>query len=295
MKAVISVILAGVLWGVINIFVKALARAGFDSLQISGIRMIVAAVIFTLVVFIKDRSLLKIRLRDIWMFIGTGIISVVFFNACYFYTMIHGQASVAVVLLYTSPIFIMILSAFLFKERITRKKILALILTFCGCVLVAGLLGGDYTLSPLIILTGIGSGFFYALYTIFGRYALAKYDTVTLTVYTFIFGLIGSIPLGRFREGFDIIKADPSVIFWCLGIGIISTILPYFFYTWGLQRMEAGKAAILVAVEPVVGALIGMTVFNESRNAVKIIGICLIIGAIIILNTGDKGAENGSV
>ena len=295
MKPVISVILAGITWGVINIFVKTLAAAGFDSLQIAGIRMTVAAVLFTIVILIKDRGLLRIRLKDLWMFIGTGIISVVLFNTCYFYTMIHGQASVAVVLLYTSPIFIMIMSAIIFKEAITAKKIAALILTFCGCVLVAGLIGGGYHMKPFVILTGVASGLFYALYTIFGRFALEKYDTATLTVYTFIFAFIGSIPLGKFRGSAAIIRSDPSLIFWCLGIGIISTILPYFLYSWGLKRMESGKAAILVAIEPVVGAVIGMTVFHESHNAVKIIGICLIIGAIILLNTGGRSADNGSV
>ena len=290
-KAACSVILAGVLWGVINIFVRHLSAAGLDAMQIAGIRMLIAAVLFTLVIALKDRSLLKIRLKDVWMFIGTGIISVVFFNICYFYTMINGQASVAVVLLYTSPIFIMLLSAVIFKEKITGRKITALILTFAGCVLVAGLLGGDYTLSPLILLTGILSGLFYGLYTIFGRFALAKYDTMTVTAYTFIFGFIGSVPFAGYGKSSGIIKADPGVALWGIGIGIVCTILPYFFYTWGLQRMESGKAAIIVAVEPVVGALIGMTVFKESHNIMKIAGICLIIAAIVLLNLKPRGSQ----
>lgn len=287
-KAAFSVILSGILWGTISLFVKPISAAGYDSLQISFLRMLVAAPSFAVFTAVRSPSGLKIHLRDIWMFIGTGIISVVLFNTCYFYTIINSQASVAVVLLYTSPIFIVLISAVLFKEKITPQKLTALILAFIGCVLVAGLLGGGYTIKPFILLTGLGSGLFYALYTIFGRYALAKYDTMTVTAYTFIFGLIGSLPTGKPVETLKMIAASPSDLLWIIGVGIFCTVLPYFFYTWGLMRMESGKAAIIVAVEPLVGAVIGMTVFHESHSPVKLIGISLILGAIILLNVEPK-------
>lgn len=294
-KAALSVILSGILWGVTSIFIRALSAGGLDAMQITSVRMIVAASVFTVVILITDPEKLKIRLKDIWMFVGTGIISVVLFNCLYFFTIIKSQASVAVVLLYTSPVFIMIMSALLFKERITPRKITALVLTFSGCVLVAGFLGGDYSISPLILLTGLGSGFFYAMYTVFGRFALKKYDTVTVTVYTFIFGLAGSLPIGKIKSTAEALKAEPQLIFWCLCVGIISTVLPYFFYTWGLQRMEAGKAAILVAVEPLVGAIVGMTLFRESHGILKLIGIALILSAIFIMNFHSERAEENNL
>ncbi|MBR1845974.1 MAG: EamA family transporter, partial [Oscillospiraceae bacterium] len=247
-----------------------------------------AAVGFTAVVAVRSPEKLRIRLRDIWMFVGTGIVSVVLFNVFYFSTIVNSQASVAVVLLYTSPIFVMLLSAVIFREKITRRKLIALAMTFLGCVLVAGLVGGGYSIPPLVLLTGLGSGLFYALYTIFGRFALEKYDTMTVTAYTFLFGLLGSLPMGHPGRVLSIVSAQPSLIFWCLGVGVICAVLPYFFYTWGLQRMESGRVAILVAVEPLVGAVIGMTVFHESHDPLKLIGIALILGAIVLLNRGDQ-------
>lgn len=283
-KATISVLLAGILWGIISIFIKKLSAAGLTSLQISTVRMIVASITFLIVSLLWDPKKLKIRLKDLWMFIGSGIISVTLFNVFYFYTMIRSQASIAVVLLYTSPIFVMLFSAVLFQERITLQKIIALFMTFAGCVLTAGLLGGGTALKPLILLTGLSSGLFYALYTIFGRYALEKYDTITVTTYTFLFGLIGSLPISEIGTIATTVVAKPSLLWWCLGIGIFCTVLPYFLYTWGLQRMESGKAAILVAVEPLVGAVLGMTFFHESKSFPKIVGIILILGAILLLN-----------
>lgn len=283
-----AVILAGILWGVISIFIRKLSAAGFDSLQICLIRMIIATLCTFVFLLIKSPSLLKIRLKDIWMFIGTGIISIVLFNSFYFYTMIHSEASVAVVLLYTSPVFIMILSAILFKEKINTRKLLALFATILGCVPVSGLLSGSHVLTGITLITGLASGLFYALYTIFGKFALKKYNTATVTAYSFLFGLIGSIPLGRPTAIIKTISCDISLIFWCIGIGIISTALPYIFYTWGLNRMDSGKASILVAVEPLVGALLGIFFYDESHDAFKIIGILLIILAIVLLSLPER-------
>ena len=293
-KPVLAVIGAGVLWGIINIFVKRLSAAGIDPLQISLIRMLIAAVCFSLFVLIKDKSKFIIHLKDIWMFACTGIVSIVLFNTCYFYTTIHSQASIAVVLLYTSPVFVMIFSAIFFKEKITPGKIAALILTFCGCVLVAGLIGGSVSISFIVLLTGIASGLFYALYSIFGEIALRKYDTMTVTLWTFLFGLLGSLPLGKPAETIRILAEDPILIASAFGIGILSTVLPYFLYTWGLARMETSKAAILVAVEPLVGCVIGMTLFHEPHNLMKIIGIILILASIVILNIHPQPKQKSS-
>lgn len=290
-RAVFSVVLAGILWGLIGIFIKKISTYGFDSIQIAFIRMFIAAVSFTMFILFKDRTMLKIRIKDIWMFIGTGIISVSLFNICYFYTIINSEASLAVVLLYTSPVFVVLISAVLFKEKITLNKIIALILSFAGCVFTAGILGG-IKVRPFIIVTGVASGLFYALYSIFGKFALKKYSTYTVTAYTFIFGLIGDIFISKPNETLSIIVNNPASVLWCLGIGIISTVLPYFFYTKGLENLESGKAAILVAVEPLVGSVIGMTFLNESHNALKIIGVFLILISIILLNIKFNEVKN---
>ena len=107
---------------------------------------------------------------------------------------------------------------------------------------------------------------------------------MTVTAYTFLFGLLGSLPLGQPLHLAQTMTAQPALILWGIGVGIVCTVLPYFCYTWGLERMESGRAAILVAVEPLVGAVIGMTVFHESHDLLKLIGIALILGAIILLN-----------
>lgn len=287
-KPALAVVAAGVAWGVISLFVRSLSAAGLSPLQISLIRMVMAAVCFFPLLALRNPARLRIRLRDLWMFIGTGIVSVVLFNSLYFYTTVQSQASVAVVLLYTSPAFVLLLSALLFREKITPVKLLCLGMTVLGCALVGGLFGGSERLTPVILLTGLGSGFFYALYTIFARVALRRYDSMTVTAYTFLLGALGSLPLGRAADTASLLVRRPLLLLSCLGIGLVSTVLPYALYTWGLQRMDSGRAAILVAVEPLVGAVLGMAFYGEPHGLPKLAGILLILGAVLLLNLPEK-------
>ena len=165
----LSVIAAGILWGIISIFIKGLNASDLSPIQILQLRAIIASVIMAPYLFITDKKLLYFNLNDIWMFIGTGVISLTFFSLCYFQTIIESGASVAVILLYTSPIFVILFSLALFKEKITAVKLTALVMTFMGCILVSGLgqNGGGITVKGFII--GLGSGLGYALYSIFSR------------------------------------------------------------------------------------------------------------------------------
>lgn len=292
-----AVLGAGILWGVINLFVRTLSAEGLSALQISMVRMIVSAAVVWGGLLLLDRKRLRVRVRDLWMFAGTGIVSIVLFNVFYFDTMISGQASVAVVLLYTSPVFVILLSALLFRERITARRLIALVLTVAGCAAVAGLFSGENTaaaVSPRILLTGLASGLFYALYTIFGRVALRHYDSLTVTAYTFLFGTAGSVVFGHPIEAGRTFAAHPYLIGFGIGIGVVCTVLPYFLYTWGLARMPSGKAAILVAVEPLVGAVLGMTVFGEDHSLPKLSGIALILASILLLGT-EKQEPAGQI
>lgn len=279
----ILTILAGVLWGCISIFIKTLADLGLSSIHVMFIRATLSSVMLFFFLLIKDRSLLKIKLRDIWMFFGTGVVSLTFFSLCYFTTILEVGASVAVILLYTSPIFVLILSVILFQEKINLIKIVALVLTFTGCILVTGVIGNGNVVTIKGFLIGLCAGFGYALYSIFSRFALKKYNSLTVTFYTFVFSGVSLIP---FTMGSDLlVKMLPNGNFWLFSVGIalFCTVLPYIFYTLGLSGLETGRAAILVTVEPLVGTLIGFIIYNESVSILKIIGIVCIFIAVILL------------
>ena len=155
------IILAGCFWGSMGIFVRKLGEEGFDSIQIVSIRVTLAALFFSLILFLKDRSGFKISLRDIPLFLGLGFGSVLFFTVCYFTAINMMSLSTAAILLYTSPIWIMLMSVLFFHEKLTERKLIALVAAFGGCVLISGISGGGITLTGLLV--GLGSGIGYGL------------------------------------------------------------------------------------------------------------------------------------
>lgn len=285
-KYTVSVITAGVLWGIISIFIKSLTASGASLIQILTIRALLSTLILFVFLLLTDKSLLRIDLKDIWMFIGTGIISFTLFSLCYFFTILESGASVAVVLLYTSPIFVLVLSAILFHEKITLLKGIALVLTFCGCILTAGLIGGSHAITIKGFIIGLCAGLGYALYSIFSRIALKKYRTMTIIFYTFLFSAIVLTPFGHLGKLTN--QFSGTLILSSLGISIFGTVLPYIFYTYGLKGLETGKAALFVTIEPLVGTLLGLLVYMEPCNIAKITGIILIFIALILCGIKKK-------
>lgn len=271
---------AGCFWGIISLFLKPLLNMGFTQVQTVTLRCLIAAFILGIVMVITDKNLFKFKLRDLWCFLGTGLLSLMFFSLTYFYSMTYNGVCVAVILLYTSPVFVMLFSLLLFKEKITSKKITALVMTIAGCVLVSGVAGGQ-SIGVKGIILGICSGVGYALYSIFSRYALQKnYNSMTISFYTFLFCGLGCLPFSQ--PGEMLIRLTPEANLLALGLGFICCVLPYLCYTKGLEYVENSKASIIVAVEPVIASFIGILVYQEQITVLKLLGVLLVLSAVVI-------------
>ncbi len=287
-KNSVCIIVAGILWGIISLFVRVLQEIGFNSMEIVCIRVTISAILMVLLILVKDKSKLKIKIKDIPLFIGTGVCSIVFFNLCYFEAInVIGGSSLPALLLYTAPIFVMIISLFLFKEKITKKKIISLIMTFVGLMLVTGVLSSSDNISYKAVLLGLGAGLGYALYSIFGKYLVDKYDSLTITAYTFIIASVFAIPISKITNNISLMFSFKAIISG-IALALICTVLPFLLYTIGLKKTEAGKAAVFATIEPFVAAIVGLLFFNESLTIEKIVGMLLILSAIIILNLNKK-------
>jgi drug/metabolite transporter (DMT)-like permease len=197
--------------------------------------------------------------------------------------------STAAILLYTSPIWIMLMSMLFFREKLNRKKILALALAFAGCVLVSGISGNG--ISMVGLLAGLGSGIGYGLYSILGTIALRRYSPYTVTTYTFLFAAAGSWLICNPADMVSKFSAAPDLpflLFFCGLTALVTAVVPFLAYTLGLQKVEASKAGILATVEPMVATLIGILLFSEPLTVLSGIGILLILGAVILLNLKDR-------
>ncbi|MDO5546342.1 MAG: EamA family transporter [Eubacteriales bacterium] len=284
--APVFVLSAGTLWGVMGIFVRKLGTYGFSSLQIACLRILFGAALFLIITGVFNRNLLKIQPRDIGLFLGMGLISLLMFTVCYFTTINLASLSVAAILLYTSPIWVMLMSAVFFREKITRRKLLCAAMAFGGCVLVSGV-GSAAGLSPMVLVTGLLSAVGYGLYSIFGTFALRKYQPLTVTTYAFLFGAAGALVLCNPVEIVGIISTAPnpwSLVLLLVVTAFVTAVLPYLLYTVGLSNMRASAAAIMASIEPVVATAAGALVFGEALTVPAFAGIALVLAAIVVLN-----------
>ena len=235
-KAAILVLLAGALWGSMGLFVRKLNAAGLYAMDVVQARMLSALLFMGIFMMLFSRNSFRIRLKDLWCFLGSGIVSLLLFSLCYFSGMQVTSLNVMAVLLYTSPAIIMILSIVLFHEKLTKRKLLALVMTFAGCCLVSGI-GSESAVSMQGLLLGLGAGFFYALYSIFSRFAIDRgYGAWTITFYTFLFCMLADMPLANWGAMAGAIAADRTLLFWMLGMGFVTAFLAFGFYTKGFEQ-----------------------------------------------------------
>ncbi len=278
------VLLSGILWGTIAIYIKRLDQYDLRAMDIVAIRAVFTSVIMFVGLLFYDRSLLKIRLKDIWCFLGTGIFSIVFFNYCYFSAITIIPISVAAILLYTAPAFVLVMSAVLFGEKINVYKIVIIIIAICGCGLASGITGGIGSVNVSGIMFGLGAGFGYALYSIFSRYALNRgYGSMTITCYTFLFAAAAAVPLigtTGVERIVSVCASDRFMLLFYVIFALLSTVLPYILYTSGLLYMDNSRASVIASIEPVTATFIGFVVFREVITIPQILGAVLVIAAM---------------
>nr|WP_163970890.1 EamA family transporter [Oceanobacillus halotolerans] len=283
-KPFIYIISGAALWGTLGWYVKHLYAYGFTPMEVVTLRAWSTAILMVAFVLMTSPKTLKLhQFSDLKYFIGTGIVSIIFFNYCLFTAIDLSTIPVATALLYTAPAFVTLFSFFLFKEPLTRIKVLALLITLIGTAFVVGLI--PFNLESIqigSILFGLGSGIGYALYSIFSKFALTKYSSLGITTFTFIVASISLLPFFPYEEKFHLLL-DPMVLFYAFGLGFLPTAFAYIIYTIGLNQTEASKASILTTIEPVVATLIGIFIFQETFTFIQMIGMACIIGAVILI------------
>ena len=282
----VLILLAGALWGCIGIFTRQLNAVGVPSSGILLIRSGGCFVLFAVWALLKDRTLFRVRPGDLWLFGCFGVLATFFFTFCYYQSIAYGSLSAACTLMYSAPVFVMVISLFAFREKFSRRKLLALLCAAVGCALVSGLTEGHAAVSAAGVVYGLLAGIGYAFYTVCIK-ALSNrgYDSITINLYGwFLCALTGLLVWGPSPAAG--VLTDGRTMLLGAGLIVISGFLPSLLYSLGLRGTEAGKGAVMASVEPVVASLMGLVLFHETLTLSGIAGILLVVGAVALLNIG---------
>jgi DME family drug/metabolite transporter len=237
----------------------------------------------------------RVRRRDLPMFATFGLLGVTAFYILYIYAVVLVGVAVAVVLLYTAPVFVAVMSWRFLGEPLTTRKAVALMLTVAGCVLVARAYDpGLLRVNAVGILCGLGSGFTYALYSILGKLALKRgYGIATMSLYVYSIGAAGLLAVALFiggggstsRAGTGTLAVSGEEGAWALlvALALFATIGALYAYTASLRHLEAGVASILATFEPLVATALAYFVVGEHIEWPQAAGGLLIVAGALAL------------
>ncbi|MCG8402138.1 MAG: DMT family transporter [Firmicutes bacterium] len=275
------VLVAAAAWASIGIPAEKLFTIGLEPKEVIWFRAAVCFSAMTLITIIFNRPRLKIALRDVPLFCLYGFVSVALFYYAYLNTIDKTGVAMAVILLYTAPAMVVLLSRFIFHEAINTKKILCIILTVTGCFLVVkGYDTANLILNMSGILLGLLAGFCFAMYSIFGKKTSAHHHPWTVIIYTQGFALL-FLSILHFPAGVFTAQHQSAVWHYLLYIGLVPTLLAYLCYTTALKKIEAGLASIIATLEPVMAVFFAYIFLGQVLDPIQTLGAALVIAAVI--------------
>jgi drug/metabolite transporter (DMT)-like permease len=286
-KGYMMVLAAGALWGTIGFFATLLSNLGMNAGPVAFYRVLSSVIMLALILLIKGKgiSLFRISKRGLISCMLIGFISQALYNVCYMNAIEQNGMATAAVFLYTSPIYVALLSRLFFHEPLYANKILAILVNIIGCVLTVT--GGTFTnvrITAFGLIMGILAGFTYAMLPILSRTGADDEDPYTAAFYGQLFGLILLFFLVRPYRNVGT-AFSWQVIFVLAGFGIVPSALGYIAYYRGINKItETSKIPVLASVETVVAAGIGLAAFGQRLGSAKLLGIALVLCSIAIMN-----------
>ncbi len=200
----------------------------------------------------------------------------------YFFSLKHTSVSIAVLLLYTAPVYVTLLSPILLKEYISHRSIFALAISIVGVILVIrpGTLFQDVDYTYLIgLAAGLMSGLFYGVMTITSRYLKDFYTGTAQGAWALLITLLIFSPYSVAITA-KVLLDNLTVLFM---FGLIPTALALVFYLSGIMQVRAQNASIVALLEPASAVVFAYLILSEPVTVSMLAGGALILlGAVLV-------------
>lgn len=285
-NAKVSLILAMVIFGTIGIFRKYIPLPSGIVACVRGILGVAFLLVFIKIKKIKmDKEAIK---KHLWILLVSGgfigLNWVLLFES-YRYT----SVAVATLCYYMAPIFVMIVSPFLLKEKLTVKKVLCVIVALIGMVFVSGVLdGGISDVSEMKgILFGLGAAALYATVIMMNQ-KLREVPTYDKTIMQLGAAAVVLIPYILFVEDLSAVVLTPLIVFMLIIVGVVHTGIAYALYFGSMNGLKAQTVALFSYIDPIVAIILSAMFLKEPMTIYSAIGAVLVLGATMISELPEK-------
>lgn len=291
LKGYIAISLAAVMWGVAASVAKSFFNMAYEPLILVQMRVTLSFAVLFLFFLATNRSLLRFHLKDIPHVLIVGILGVAGSNYFYYAAIKETNVSTAILVQYSAPVMVMMYTVLFQKERLSVAKISSLVLSIGGIVLAIGaynpeVLKGTMHGIVLALLAAVS----FSIFTISGKSLTQKYSIWTGLIY-----LLGAATLfwSFINTPMDIVNAHYTMEDWKVFgvIALISILIPYSLYYYGLHHIQSSKAIIISTLEPVVAIASEWMFLDGVMGPVQIVGAVCVITAIILLQRESEHGE----
>ncbi len=285
--SVFLVVIAGVFWGTSAIFSNLLRPLGFSPLHMTAMRAIIGALCLAIYILIKEPKAFKATPKQLFLYVLCGIAT--FLSAFFYYESIsQGSVSVAVMLMYTSPIFVVIYSVCFLGEKMNKFKAASIILMLLGCALVTGIIGGAKS-TAWGICAGLLAAVCYGTYSIITKIQMNNNcNPSSATLYCFLTMSVISLCIADLPEIIKIASTQPAKIYpLIIGIGVCTEAIPYLLYAMSMKYIHAGTAICLSIVEPVMATVFAAIFFEGMPDLLTVLGIVIVVVSVMLLSKAE--------
>lgn len=277
-RGVLAIALAAVLWSLGAIAAGALFQRGMDPFQLAGGRVLLAAVGFAALTLPWRRPPGD---RPLGPLIGLGV-AIALVAVLFFLAISRLSVAVGTVLHYTAPILVLAWGALVTRRRPSPVLAAAAGLSLAGVILVSELFAGQLgAIDWRGVLFGLGSAACFASYTLLAERPIAVYGPVQALARAFAIAAALWVPYQLWR-GWPSQLFEPGHLPLVLVVGIVGTWLPFLCFLWGIQRVQAQRAAVAATLEPAVSAVVSWIALDQALSATQLAGGALIVGAVLL-------------
>lgn len=292
--AIVLILVGCFLWACIGISSRALYSAGFSPFQVSATKSGVTALGIGTFLLITDRHGFRVGKRDVWLIILLGLSKFVQ-DFLIFYGQAHISLSLTAMLQLTSPYYVLVFSAILFRERITLGKVICMVIAAVGCVLATGVLNGGENNDTFGILAAVIAGVAGGVFAMASKETLNRgYGPETALFYMFFVGAVISLffcdPVFMVTTAFG----DLAVLGHALMLGLLFTMMGHFLNLCAMRHMPITHVTVIGLSEIIFTAIVGIVAFGEYLTHSNIIGMVLIMASIVIMETVVASKESSS-
>jgi len=259
-----------------------LAESSFSALSLAFWRELVTfSCLFVGLVLLRP-NWLRISRRDLPWFVVLGSFSVGTFHVLWNVAVVEVGYAAATILLYSAPVFVSLMAWLIWREPLTRVKIMAIAMAIGGCILVAGTEGlTTFQVTAGGLVLGVALAIAYGSFSILGRQLAPRYPPWTVLTYGFAFGAVTLLP---FQLAITPPQEVPGVTwFWFAALVFLATILPFGAYLSSLRWLPVSVASIMAASEVVFGSMLAYLFFGERLQAGQILGAVLVVGGVTLI------------